>query len=95
MFALKSEHVRLLQDFMVWPKCLDTETTMTEKTCDRNGWRPKRLRPKRLRSNRPEWNSQTESARPKSPVPQRNTTFISKLLLFLQKSIEWRGHEVL
>jgi len=37
MFALKSEHVRFLQDFIVWPKCLETETTKTEKSRDRKG----------------------------------------------------------
>jgi len=36
-FALKSELIRFLQDFIVWPKCLETETTKTEKYCDRNG----------------------------------------------------------
>ena len=25
--ALKSEHVKFLQDFIVWPKCLETKTT--------------------------------------------------------------------
>ena len=35
-FALKSQHVRFLQDFIVWPKCLVTGTTKTEKSQDRN-----------------------------------------------------------
>jgi len=37
MFALKSEHVRFLQDFIVWPKCTVTETAQTEMSPDRNG----------------------------------------------------------
>jgi len=37
MFALKCEHVRFLQDFMVWPKCSQTETAQTEMSTDRNG----------------------------------------------------------
>jgi len=28
-FALKSEHIRFLQNFIVWPKCLETETFMS------------------------------------------------------------------
>jgi len=31
------KHVRFLQDFIVWPKCLETETTKTEKSRDRIG----------------------------------------------------------
>jgi len=30
MFALKGEHVRFLQDFIVWPICPKTETAQTE-----------------------------------------------------------------
>jgi len=44
----KSEHVTFLQDFIVWPKCFETETTKIEMSRD--------------------WNGQTETARPKSPV---------------------------
>jgi len=51
--ALKSEHVRFLQDFIVWPKCLKTETTKTEKPRDRNG-QTETVWPKRLRQNRPD-----------------------------------------
>jgi len=36
MFALKCEHVRFLQDFIAWPKCLKTGMTKTEKTRDWN-----------------------------------------------------------
>jgi len=36
-FALKSEHIRFLQDFIAWPKCLETGTTKTEKFRDRKG----------------------------------------------------------
>ena len=39
-FALKSEHVRFLQDFIVWPKCLESETTKTE-TVQTKSARPK------------------------------------------------------
>jgi len=39
-FALKSEHVRFLQDFIFWPKCLETE-----KSRDRNG-QTETVRPK-------------------------------------------------
>jgi len=35
-FALKSEHIRFLQDFIAWPKCLETGTTKTEKSRDEN-----------------------------------------------------------
>jgi len=35
-FALKSEHIRFLQDFIAWPKCLETGTARTESA------RPKR-----------------------------------------------------
>ena len=37
MLALKCEHVRFLQDFLVWPKCPQTETAQTEMSPDRNG----------------------------------------------------------
>jgi len=30
MFALTCEHVQFLQDFIVWPKCPQTETTQTK-----------------------------------------------------------------
>jgi len=30
MFALKCEHVRFLQDFIVWLKCPQTETAQTD-----------------------------------------------------------------
>ena len=56
-FALKSEHVRFLQDFIVWPECLETETTKTEKACDRNG------RTETAGPNRPDHNGQTEKWR--------------------------------
>jgi len=58
MFALKCEHVRFLQDFIVWPKCpkpprpkcpqtetAQSETAQTE-TAQTESARPKRLRPK-------------------------------------------------
>ena len=35
--CIKKLHVRFLQDFIVWPKCLETEMTKTEKYRDRNG----------------------------------------------------------
>jgi len=35
--SVYSKHVRFLQDFIVWPKCLETETTKTEKSRDRIG----------------------------------------------------------
>jgi len=55
MFALKSEHVRFLQGFIFWPKCLETETTKTEKSRDRNGQTE---------------TAQTESARLNCRLPQ-------------------------
>jgi len=36
-FAWKSEHIKLLQDFIAWPKFLETGTTKTEKSRDRIG----------------------------------------------------------
>jgi len=56
MFALKCEHVRFLQDFIVWPKCPQTEMSPDWNGPDRNGpdW------------NSPDRNGQTESARLKS-----------------------------
>jgi len=53
MLALKCEHVRFLQNFIVWPKCPQTETARAKRP-DRNG---------------PDRNDQTLSARPKSRVP--------------------------
>jgi len=37
MFAIKSEHIRFLQDFIAWPNCLVTGTTKTKTSRDRNG----------------------------------------------------------
>ena len=46
MFALKCEHVRFLHDFIVWPKCPQTETAQTEtaqtETDQTESARPKR-----------------------------------------------------
>jgi len=36
-FALKSVHIRFLQDFIAWPKCLETVTTKAETSRDGNG----------------------------------------------------------
>jgi len=52
MFALKCEHVKILQDFIVWPKFPQTEMSLDENGPDRNG------------SDRI---GQTESARPNRP----------------------------
>ena len=35
--CIKSQHVGFLQGFIFWPKCLETETTKTEKSRDLNG----------------------------------------------------------
>jgi len=78
-----SLYVRFLQAFVVRPKCLEAETTKTEKSRDRYGSdrngsdrigqtetaQTESVRPKRLRPNRPDRNGQTESATPKNPVP--------------------------
>ena len=42
---------------IVWPKCLETDTTKTEKTRDRNG----------SDRNSSDWNAQTEMVRPNRP----------------------------
>jgi len=59
MFAFKSKHVRLLQDFIVWPKCFETETTKTERSHDRNG---------SDRTDQAE-TARAQPVRPKSQVP--------------------------
>ena len=62
-FALKSEHARFLQDFIVWPKCLETETTKTETSRDRIG------QTERAQTEM----AQIESTRPKSRGPTTTT----------------------
>jgi len=58
-FALKSEHVRFMQYFIVWPKRLETEMTKTEKSRDRIG---------QIET------AQAESVRPKSRVVHGNNS---------------------
>jgi len=36
--CIKKWKYKILQDFTVSPKCLETETTKTEKSCDWNGF---------------------------------------------------------
>jgi len=48
------------------PKCLETETTKTEKSRDRNG-QTEKVRSHRPDRNGSDWSGQTESARPKRP----------------------------
>ena len=68
MFALKCERARFLQDFIVWPKCPQTETARPK--CPKTEMaQTESAQTKSRRPNRPDRIGQTESARPKSRVP--------------------------